>query len=77
MRMTEETALLLSLDTLDDLGADDPGFDRGFAALHRVILDHLTREELDEFPILRCYVPVQRLYGMTGELNDVQAMAAA
>lgn len=77
MRLTEESALLLSLDALDALGADDPDFDPGFAALRLAILEHLTREELDEFPILRLRVPVQRLHGMTGELNDVQLMAAA
>jgi hypothetical protein len=77
MRQAEETALLLSLDTLDALGADGPGFHRGFAVLRLAILEHLTREELDEFPILRRRVPVQRLHGMTGELNDVQLMAAA
>ncbi|GLY05049.1 MULTISPECIES: hemerythrin domain-containing protein [Actinoplanes] len=77
MRLTEETALLLALNTLDDLGPEDPGFRRGFTALHRAVLEHLTREELDEFPILRRHVPVQRLHAMTGALTDVQLMAAA
>lgn len=76
MRQTEEAAIIRSLDTLGDLAADDPGFDRRFAVLHQAILDHLTREELDEFPILRGYVPVQRLHAMAGELTDVQLMAA-
>ncbi|GAA4934391.1 hemerythrin domain-containing protein [Actinoplanes utahensis] len=76
MRLAEETALLSSLGTLDDLGAGDPDFARRFAVLHRAILEHLTREELDEFPILRRRVVVQRLQGMSGELSGVQLVAA-
>jgi hypothetical protein len=77
MRMAEENALLQALNTMEALGPADPAFEQGFAVLHRALLEHLTREELDEFPILRRHVPVQRLHAMTGELNDVQAMDAA
>ncbi|BAL86053.1 hypothetical protein AMIS_8330 [Actinoplanes missouriensis 431] len=65
-----------SLATLHDLGTRDSGFESGFATLYRAILEHATREELDEFPFLRLQVPVQRLHMMAGELHDVQAMDA-
>ncbi|WIM97310.1 hemerythrin domain-containing protein [Actinoplanes oblitus] len=76
-RTLEGAAIERSLVTLHDLGTRHPGFGSGFAALYRAILEHATREELDEFPILRVQVPVQRLHMMAGELNDVQVMDAA
>ncbi|MFI1991084.1 hemerythrin domain-containing protein [Actinoplanes sp. NPDC020271] len=75
-RMVEGAAIERSLVTLHELGTRHPGFGSGFAALYRAILEHATREELDEFPILRVQVPVQRLHMMAGELHDVQVMAA-
>jgi hypothetical protein len=76
-RLLAGAAIERSLAALHDLGTHDPGFDSGFAALHQAILEHATREELDEFPILRVRVPVQRLHMMAGELHDVQVMDAA
>ncbi|GIF16009.1 hemerythrin domain-containing protein [Actinoplanes teichomyceticus] len=75
-RMLEEDAIERSVAGLQVLGARHPDFDRGFAALYHAILDHATREELDEFPLLRDLVPVQRLHVMAGELYDVQAAEA-
>lgn len=76
-RLLEENAIGLSLAALESLGASHPSFGQRFVALHRAILEHMTREELDEFPLLRRHVPAQRLHGMVGELHDVQVMAAA
>ncbi|GAA2908586.1 hypothetical protein Acy02nite_88240 [Actinoplanes cyaneus] len=76
-RTLEGATIQRSLATLHELGTGHPGFESGFAALYRAILEHATREELDEFPILRLQVPVQRLHMMAGELHDVQVMDAA
>jgi len=73
-RMLEGAAIQRSLATLHDLGTRHSGFETGFASLYRAILEHATREELDEFPLLRLHVPVQRLHMMAGELHDVQVM---
>lgn len=75
-RVTEEDSIERSFEGLQVLGAGDSGFDRAFTRVYRAVLDHLTREELDEFPLLRLYVPVQRLHMMAGELHDVQVMDA-
>jgi hypothetical protein len=77
IRLLEENAIGLSLAALDGLGAGHPSFDQRFVALHRAILEHMTREELDEFPLLRLHLPAQRLHWMVGELHDVRSMAAA
>ncbi|MEV0899157.1 hemerythrin domain-containing protein [Actinoplanes sp. NPDC049802] len=76
-RLLEGAAIERALTALHDLGTRHLDFENGFAALHRAILEHATREELDEFPILRVQVPVQRLHMMAGELHDVQVMDAA
>lgn len=76
-RVLEEGVIERSLAELDDLGTGDPTFDRRFEVLHRSILEHMTREELDEFPLLRTYVPAQRLHWMVGELHDIQVLGAA
>jgi hypothetical protein len=76
-RVQEEGAIERSLSDLDDLGTHDPAFDARFAIVHRAILEHMTREELDEFPLLRTYVPAQRLHWMVGELHDIQVLDAA
>ncbi|MFI5889627.1 hemerythrin domain-containing protein [Actinoplanes sp. NPDC051513] len=76
-RMTEENSIERSFEGLRNLGAGHPVFDRAFTPVYRAVLEHLTREELDEFPVLRLYVPVQRLHMMVGELHDIQVMDAA
>jgi hypothetical protein len=76
-RLREEGAIEQSLVELHELGTRHPGFDDRFTDLHRAVLEHLTREELDEFPLLRLYVPVQRLHWMVGELHDVHVLHAA
>ena len=70
----EERARWAILD-LQDLGVDHPSFTAKFAAFHQAVLDHAAREERDEFPLLRRYVPTQRLHTMANELRNVQIMA--
>jgi hypothetical protein len=76
-RRVEEGVIERSVADLADLGTGAPSFDRRFAELYRMVLAHMTREELDEFPILRRYVQVQRLHWMAGQLRDVQIMDTA
>jgi hypothetical protein len=56
-------------------GVGDPGFDAGFAALQRRVLEHNAHEERDEFPLLRLFVNTQRLHMMVGQLHDIQVMS--
>lgn len=70
----EERARWAILD-LKDLGVDHPGFTARFAAFHQAVLDHAAHEERDEFPLLRRYIPTQRLHTMANELRNVQAMS--
>ncbi|MBB2946992.1 hypothetical protein FB565_006760 [Actinoplanes lutulentus] len=51
------------------------GFDDGLAAVNRALLDHVTRQERDEFPLLRRHVSTQRLHMMSGTMHDVRVMA--
>jgi hypothetical protein len=76
-RRAEEGDIERALEDLKALGTGHPGFDRRFAVLYRAVLEHMTREELEEFPLLRLYVPVQRLHWMAAQLHDVQVMEAA
>jgi hemerythrin HHE cation binding domain-containing protein len=59
---------------LHDLGADHPGFGAKFAAFREAVLDGDAHEERDEWPLLRRYVPTQRLHTMANEIRNVQAM---
>jgi hemerythrin HHE cation binding domain-containing protein len=70
----EERARWAILD-LQDLGVDHPSFTAKFATFHQAVLDHAAHEERDEFPLLRRYVPTQRLHTMADELRNVQTMA--
>ena len=60
---------------LQGLGVDHPSFTAKFAAFHQAVLDHAAHEERDEFPLLRRYVPTQRLHTMANELRNVQTMS--
>ena len=70
----EERARWAILD-LQDLGVDHPSFTAKFATFHQAVLEHTAHEERDEFPLLRRFVPTQRLHTMANELRDVQTMA--
>lgn len=65
-----------SLTELGRLGVEHPGFDAGFTALSGALLDHAAHEEKDEFPLLRRYVPTDRLHMMASEMQDIRLMAA-
>jgi hypothetical protein len=72
--LAEEQGIRRDLAELHALGVDHPDFDSAFEALHQAILDHTEHEERDEFPLLRRYVPAQRLHMMVGQVHDVQVM---
>lgn len=60
---------------LHELGTDDAAFTVKFATFRQAFLDHAGREERDEFPRLRRYVPRQQLHLMANELRNVQSMS--
>jgi hypothetical protein len=64
-----------SLTELGRLGVEHPDFDAGFAALSGALLDCAARQERDEFPLLRRYVPRQRLHMMASTMHDIRIMA--
>ena len=68
--------LELSLAELGRLGVGHPDFDAKFAALSGALLSHAALQERDEFPLLRRYVPPQRLHMMASAMEDVRIMAA-
>jgi hypothetical protein len=73
---TEGARIEESLTVLDRRGAGHADFDTGFAALSDRLLDHAAQQEKDEFPLLRRWVPVQRLHMMAGAMHDARVMAA-
>ena len=75
--MLEEETIDLTIGRLHRLGVEHADFEDGFASLRQAIAEHTAREERDEFPLLRRYVPVDRLHMMAGELHDIQLMAAS
>jgi hypothetical protein len=64
-----------SLIDLGRLGVEHPDFDARFEILSAALLDHAAHQERDEFPLLRRYVPTQRLHMMASTMHDVQIMA--
>ncbi len=72
---TEEDRARWAILDLQGLGVDHPSFTAKFAAFHQAVLDHTAHEERDEFPLLRRYVPTQRLHTMANELRNVQTMS--
>ncbi len=71
----EEDRVGWAIGDLEGLGVDHPAFVAKFAAFHHAVLDHLAHEEREEFPLLRRYVPTQRLHAMAGHLRAVQALS--
>ena len=72
--MAEEDRTARAMGELADRGVDDPTFIARFGAFCQEVLDHMAHEERDEFPLLRRYLPVQRLHTMAHDLRDVQTM---
>lgn len=71
----ESAQLERALTDLDRLGVGHPEFDDRFTALSDALLDHATIQERDEFPLLRRWVPAQRLHMMASAMQDVRIMA--
>ncbi|MGA5302458.1 hemerythrin domain-containing protein [Nucisporomicrobium flavum] len=63
-----------SLSELGRLGTEHADFDAGFVALSAALLAHAAHQERDEFPLLRRYVPPQRLHMMASTMHDIQIM---
>jgi hypothetical protein len=59
---------------LRDLGVNHPDFAAQFGAFREAVLDGDGHEERGEWPLLRRYVPTQRLHMMANEIRNVQAM---
>lgn len=64
-----------SLAELGRLDGGHPDFDDRFTALCSDLRDHASDQERDEFPLLRRYVPAQRLHMMASAMQDVRIMA--
>ena len=75
-RTLEEETIGRMVAELHDRTVEHPDFDALFATLQQAVADHNAHEERDEFPLLRRYVPVDRLHMMAGELHDVQLMTS-
>lgn len=71
----EEEMARWAIVDLRDLGVDHPSFTAKFAAFRQAVLDHSAHEERDEFPLLRRFVPTQRLHTMANKLRNVQTMS--
>jgi hemerythrin superfamily protein len=74
-RLQEEHEAKQSLSELYDLGVDHPEFDTRLAALAEAVITHATREENEEFAVLRQNIPADRLRKMAGALKAAEAMA--
>ena len=75
--MTEGGDIARALAELHALGVEHVAFDSKFASVQQAIHVHTAHEERDEFPVLRRYVPIQRLHMMAGELDDVEVMGVS
>jgi hypothetical protein len=74
-RMAEETEIASLAGELVDLGVDHPRFDVRFATLRSAVIDHIAREEREEFPRLRQLVPAQRLHSMANQVRNIETMS--
>jgi hypothetical protein len=72
---TESAAVERALTDVGRLGVGHPDFDNRFAAVADALLHHAETQERDEFPLLRRWVPAQRLHMMAGAMQDVRIMA--
>ena len=73
--LTEGASVGRAAAELHELGTEHAAFTAKFAAFRQAFLDHARREERDEFPRLRRYVPRQQLHLMANELRNVQSMS--
>jgi hemerythrin superfamily protein len=75
LRVGEEDEAKQLLADLEQMGVDDPGFDRALAAFERAVLDHAEREEDEEFPLLYEVHDEDVLRRMTAQLKVAEGMA--
>jgi Hemerythrin HHE cation binding domain len=74
-RMAEESEIASVTGELVDLGVDHPRFDVRFETLRSAVIDHIAREEREEFPRLRQFVPAQRLHSMANQVRNIETMS--
>jgi len=74
-RKHEEDQAKRELAGLYDLGVEHPDFDARLAKFAEAVIQHATREELEEFPGLRQNTSPERLRLMAGAVRAAEAMA--
>jgi hemerythrin superfamily protein len=74
-RLAEEHEAKETLQELERLGPDAPGFDTVFAQFHGKVLAHASHEEADEFPRLRESVPAAQLHALVPMVKAAEAVA--
>ncbi|MBF6166824.1 hemerythrin domain-containing protein [Streptomyces gardneri] len=74
-RLEEENAAKRALAHLYDLGVDHPDFDAALAAFADAVAEHATREETEEFTLLRAQFSTDQLRRMAGSVRAAEAVA--
>ncbi|WP_433713902.1 hemerythrin domain-containing protein [Nocardia sp. CA-084685] len=74
-RRDEENHAKCALANLYDLGVDHPDFDAELAAFADAVIDHASREENEEFALLRQQFSVHQLERMAGSVRAAEAVA--
>ena len=72
-RLAEEREAKETLQDLERMGPDAPGFDTVFAQFRGKVLAHARYEEVDEFPRLRVSVPAAQLQALVLMVKAVEA----
>ncbi|WP_063043065.1 hemerythrin domain-containing protein [Nocardia pseudovaccinii] len=74
-RRDEENHAKRALADLYDLGVDHPDFDGKLAEFADAVIDHASREENEEFALLRQQFSVHQLERMAGSVRAAEAVA--
>ncbi|GAB2934499.1 hemerythrin domain-containing protein [Micromonospora polyrhachis] len=74
-REHEEDQAKRELAALYDMGVEHPDFDARLASLAEAVIQHATREELEEFSALRQNASPEQLRLMAGAVRAAEAMA--
>jgi hypothetical protein len=69
-RLHEESTADRALASLISRGVADPGFDAGLVDLERMVTEHASHEETEEFPLLRARVPADRLQRLATQFRS-------
>ncbi len=69
-RLREETTADRAVASLISRGVATPGFDAGLVELERQVTEHASREETEEFPLLRARVPAERLQRLATQFRS-------